>query len=283
MEDVLEVYQRPYDPLRPVVCIDETNKQLIKETRMPCEPGRPEKVDSVYVRNGVADVFMISEPLAGRRETVVTQTRTALDFAFYAGNPSEELVKYKPESCKQDFIIMVPQNAGWAELIEKCYGDKAKKVTRYAIKKEMNIFDVKKLQQAIDSFQSGYVLKKMEETEYNMCKKNTWANDLVSQYKNYKDYKNLGLGIAVLKDGELVAGASSYSRYDKGIEIEIDTQEDHRRKGLAYACGAKLILECLEEGLYPSWDAQNKWSAALAEKLGYHFSHEYVAYEIMGY
>ena len=283
MEDVLEVYQRPYDTLRPVVCIDETNKQLIKETRIPCEPGQPEKVDSVYVRNGVADVFMISEPLAGRRETVVTQTRTALDFAFYAGNPSEELVKYKPESCKQDFIIMVPQNAGWAELIEKCYGDKAKKVTRYAIKKEMNIFDVEKLQQAVDSLQSGYALKKMEEAEYNMCKKNTWANDLVSQYKDYKAYKNLGLGIAVLKDGELVAGASSYSRYDKGIEIEIDTQEDHRRKGLAYACGAKLILECLEEGLYPSWDAQNKWSVALAEKLGYHFSHEYVAYEIMGY
>ena len=63
MEDVLEIYQRPYDPLRPVVCIDETNKQLIKETRIPCEPGQPEKVDSVYVRNGVADVFMISEPL----------------------------------------------------------------------------------------------------------------------------------------------------------------------------------------------------------------------------
>lgn len=81
MEDVLEVYQRSYDPLRPVVCIDETNKQLIKETRIPCEPGRPEKLDSVYERNGVADVFMISEPLAGQRETVVTQTRTAVDFA----------------------------------------------------------------------------------------------------------------------------------------------------------------------------------------------------------
>ena len=70
---------------------------------------------------------------------------------------------------------------------------------------------------------------------------------------------------------------------DKGIEIEIDTREDHRRKGLAYACGAKLVLECLEKGLYPSWDAQNKWSVALAEKLGYHFSQEYVAYEIIGY
>ena len=75
MEDVLEVYQRPYDPLTPVVCIDETNKQLIQETRIPCEPGQPEKIDSEYVRNGVADVFMICEPLAGKRETVVTQTR----------------------------------------------------------------------------------------------------------------------------------------------------------------------------------------------------------------
>jgi hypothetical protein len=81
MEDVLGVYQRPYDPLHPVVCIDETNKQLIKETRIPCEPGQPEKVDSVYERNGVADLFMISEPLAGKREAIVTETRKAVDFA----------------------------------------------------------------------------------------------------------------------------------------------------------------------------------------------------------
>ena len=81
MEDVLDVYQRPYDPLNPVVCIDETNKQLIKETRIPCAPGQPEKVDSEYERNGVADIFMIFEPLAGKRETIVTETRTAVDFA----------------------------------------------------------------------------------------------------------------------------------------------------------------------------------------------------------
>ncbi len=81
MEGILEVYQRSYDPLRPVVCIDETSKQLIKEGRIPCEPGNPEKVDSVYVRNGVANVFMIAEPLAGWRETVVTETRNAVDFA----------------------------------------------------------------------------------------------------------------------------------------------------------------------------------------------------------
>jgi len=81
MEDVLDVYQRPYDPLNPVVCIDETNKQLIVETRIPCAPGQPEKLDYEYERNGVADVFMIFEPLAGKRETVVTGTRTGIDFA----------------------------------------------------------------------------------------------------------------------------------------------------------------------------------------------------------
>jgi hypothetical protein len=104
MEDVLEVYQRPYDPLLPVVCIDETNKQLIKETRILCEPGQPEKIDSVYVRNGVADVFMISEPLAGRRETVVTETRTAVDFAEILKHTSDILYPYAEK------IVLVTDN-----------------------------------------------------------------------------------------------------------------------------------------------------------------------------
>lgn len=205
------------------------------------------------------------------------------DFAFYAGKPDEELIRFKPENCRQDFIIMVPQNDAWAQLIETCYAEDARKVTRYAIKKEPDVFDTEKLERAVFKLPDGYELKRLEEAEYQLCKANGWANDLVSQYRDYETYKKLGLGAVVLKDGELVAGASSYSRYDKGIEIEIDTREDHRRKGLAYACGAKLILECLDKGLYPSWDAQNTWSVALAEKLGYHFSHEYVAYEIRGY
>ncbi len=104
MEDVLEAYQRPYDPLCPVVCIDETNKRLIKEERIPCEPGKPEKVDSVYVRNGVADVFMISEPLAGRRETVVAETRNAVDFA--------QILKYTSDVLypKTEKIVLVTDN-----------------------------------------------------------------------------------------------------------------------------------------------------------------------------
>ena len=104
----------------------------------------------------------------------------------------------------------------------------------------------------------------------------------MSQYTDFAQYDKYGLGAVVLKDGEIVSGASSYSGYIGGIESEIDTREDHRRRGLAAACGARLISECLRRGLYPSWDAQNLWSVALAKKLGYHFDYAYAAYEVTG-
>lgn len=83
MEDVLEVYHLPYDPDYPVVCMDESCKQMIGEVRepIPCEPGQPERIDDEYVRNGVAEIFMVVEPLAGRRHVTVTEHRTRKDWA----------------------------------------------------------------------------------------------------------------------------------------------------------------------------------------------------------
>lgn len=83
MEEVLEVYTRPYDPTRPVVCLDETSKQLVSETRtpLPAEPGQPERVDYEYERQGTANLFMAVEPLTGQRHVTVTDRRTAVEFA----------------------------------------------------------------------------------------------------------------------------------------------------------------------------------------------------------
>ena len=83
MEDVLDVYQRPYDPRRPQVCLDEASKQLIGETRraIPAAPGREVREDYEYVRNGTANLFMMFEPLAGRRHVEVTDRRTKKDWA----------------------------------------------------------------------------------------------------------------------------------------------------------------------------------------------------------
>jgi hypothetical protein len=83
MEDVLEVYHRPHDPACPVVCLDESSKQLVGETRLPipAKPGRPARYDYEYERNGTANLFMIFAPLEGRREVKVTDQHTAVDYA----------------------------------------------------------------------------------------------------------------------------------------------------------------------------------------------------------
>jgi len=83
MEDVLTLYHEPYDPLYPMVCFDETSKQLIQETRLPlpAEPGQVQRYDYEYERNGVRNLFLFLEPLAGWRHVQVTQRRTKKDWA----------------------------------------------------------------------------------------------------------------------------------------------------------------------------------------------------------
>ncbi|WP_130862700.1 GNAT family N-acetyltransferase [Bacilliculturomica massiliensis] len=202
------------------------------------------------------------------------------DFSFLAGTPDEEMLRFCPEWRSGKFAILVPQNSAWAEFIESSCGEQVRKVTRYALKKEPDVFDRGHLRRAAASLPASYTFRPVDEELYRRCLSEEWSRDLVSLYRDYGDYRSWGLGVAVMHGEELAAGASSYSSYQGGIEIEIDTRLDHRRKGLAFACGAKLILECLDRGLYPSWDAQNLWSLALAKKLGYHFEREYPAYEI---
>ena len=92
MEDVLEVYHLPYDPEYPVVCMDESSKQLIGEVRepIPGKPGRVRRIDDEYVRNGVAEIFIEVEPLAGRRHVTVTERRTRKDWAKQIKNMLDE-------------------------------------------------------------------------------------------------------------------------------------------------------------------------------------------------
>ena len=83
MEDVLDVYQRPADPRRPVVCLDETSRQVLADVRppLPPVPGRPARHDPEYVRGGVVNLFLVTEPLRGWRQVRVSERRTRLDWA----------------------------------------------------------------------------------------------------------------------------------------------------------------------------------------------------------
>jgi hypothetical protein len=105
MEDVLEVYQRPYDPQRPVVGVDEKPVQLLSEPRapLPCRPGKPRRRDHEYQREGVANIFCAFEPLGGRRRLQVRQRRTKGDWAHFI----QDLVGQYPEA---ERIVLVLDN-----------------------------------------------------------------------------------------------------------------------------------------------------------------------------
>lgn len=196
-------------------------------------------------------------------------------FGFLAGQPCLALI----EACRGQDMILVPQDQAWADMIETSYGEKARAFTRYATKKDTQ-FNREKLNQLQAKLSTDFQIQRIEEDLYELCLADAWSQDLVGNYDNYQHYRQSGLGFVVLHHGEVVAGASSYSTYQNGIEIEMDTHPDFRRQGLATAVAAKLILTCLDRGLYPSWDAHTKISLDLAEKLGYEFSHTYIAYEI---
>lgn len=219
------------------------------------------------------------------RPVVSEKQRAAMallgDFCFFAGMPDRDLVLHPRKMGGREFLIMVPQHEGWSHMIEEGYGKKAKAVSRYAFHKDMDAFDKEQLAKLAGSLGPDYEMELMGRELFEQCRAEGWSRDLVGQFAGYEDYEKKGIGVAILKDGALIAGASSYSRYKEGIEIEIDTKEEFRRRGLALACGARLILECLARGLYPSWDAQNPGSAALAKKLGYRPAGEYRAYEVL--
>ena len=173
---------------------------------------------------------------------------------------------------------MTPQNSEWAQLIERTYPD-ANRVTRYAFRKDTH-FDSESLKDNLKLLPEGYELRNIDEKIYDSCLGKPLFDEFVSCFESKEKYLQYGRGIVIIRDGEIVSGASSYSRYEKGIEIEVDTIETERRKHLALIACSALILRCLDEGLYPSWDAANMDSVNLAKKLGYELDHEYFAYEV---
>lgn len=194
------------------------------------------------------------------------------DFCFLAGQPAAELVLAAAPP------ILVPRDRGWEKLIRETLGPGVERHIRYAVRKEPGVFQAEQLRRLIGALPAQYRLERIGPALAGQLLRERWSRDLCAQFEGPEDFCRRGLGFAAVEGDWAVAGASSYTVYTGGMEIEIDTKPEYRRQGLAAACGARLILECMDQGLYPSWDAHDLRSLALTEKLGYHRDRPYPVY-----
>lgn len=200
-------------------------------------------------------------------------------FVFYAGNPdtgaAEEMLNNLP-----DYNLIIVDSDDWKKRIESVHSSRFEKFPRYRFEKDPGHLNRAHMQNLLSSIPEDYEIKKVDRDIAASASFNELSEDFVSQFDSIDDFLERGIGYAVLFEGKVVSAATSFSIYDDGLEIEIGTDPEYRRKGLAAITASALILDCLDNGLYPSWDAANAESAGLAKKLGYIFKETYDTYFI---
>lgn len=200
-------------------------------------------------------------------------------FVFYAGDPNskvaEELLYNLP-----NFTLVIVDSDDWKSRIESVHSSRIEKFQRYRFEKKPEHLDRTHIQNLLSSLPEGYEIKKVDKDIASGASFNELSEDFVSQFDSVDDFINRGVGYAVLHEGKVVSAATSFSIFDNGIEIEIATHPQYKRKGLATITASALILDCLDSGQYPSWDGANSESVELAKKLGYIFEESYDTYFI---
>ncbi|RNA70637.1 GNAT family N-acetyltransferase [Alteribacter keqinensis] len=200
-------------------------------------------------------------------------------FVFYAVNPNtkeaKELLYNLP-----DFTLAIVNSDDWKELIETVHYGAFEKFPRFSFHKNPDHLDQAHFQYLLSALPEGYEIKRVDK---NIAKESSFhelSEDFINQFDSIDDFINRRAGYAILNDGQVVSAATSFSIYDDGIEIEVASHPNHRRKGLATIVTSALILDCLKKGKYPSWDGANAESVELAKKLGYIFKESYDTYFI---
>lgn len=205
------------------------------------------------------------------------------DFLFLAAREVETarklLMAWKREHAGQ-YAIAAARDSALLALIPAVFAGEAEPTRRYAFHKGGEAFDRERLVRFAASAPAEVEVRPFDCEICRLAMQAPWSRSFCEQFRDEDDFMARGLGVAALHGGELVGGASSYVCFSGGIELQVETRQDMRRRGIALACCAGLILTCLDRGLYPSWDAANLESVALAERLGYRLAGPYDAWEL---
>ncbi len=206
------------------------------------------------------------------------------DFCYLLGNYNKDvktdILHIISDLCSGKIIHAEEQWEPVLSELEKKFPSSFRSFSRYALEGRMEWFDPELLRGFVAETETNYPVVRMNEEINRLALGQAWTQDFCSNFNSVQDFMEHGIGYVILQGGEIIAGASSYTYCEGMIEINVETKQEYRKKGLAKACASKLILECLDRKLYPRWDAANIASVALAEKLGYRFDREYVVYSI---
>ena len=227
------------------------------------------------------------EGCMGRVWRSASPARAALcevgDFLFLAGEAGPESdALVRAFAADGRYHILASKTPALHYQAGATLADLAQTGERYAFLKETDRFDTGRLAALSQTLPDGVSLRLFDEDLYHIALSREWSRDFVSLFPSAKDYLAHGLGVAALYNGELVGGASSYAWCRAGVEIELDSRLDFRRRGIGAACAARLVLECLRRGLLPSWDAASRESARLAQRLGFREAGAYPVWFLNG-
>lgn len=204
------------------------------------------------------------------------------DFLFLLGcvpNQVSNELKGLIETFGRNQIIVCEQPT-WENVILENFSDNNVSFKRYAFHWEPEIFDRRLLEEYAQTGEPSFEVLPFNIETAKKALGDHFTADYCMFFESPEAFIEKGLGYCIMENNSIIAGASSYSAYSGAIDITIGTDKAYRRKGLALKCASKLILDCLDRGIYPRWDAANLESVELAKKLGYRFKEAYLAYTI---
>ncbi|WP_225744464.1 GNAT family N-acetyltransferase [Marinilactibacillus sp. Marseille-P9653] len=200
-------------------------------------------------------------------------------FTFYAGDHTSPLAEEMLNNIKED-VLIITESEGWKQKLERIHVGAFEKYSRYRFEHSADYFDRNHLENLVAQLPEPYVVKRIDQDVVELPSLHQLSPDFTGNFESSEAFLDRGVGYVVLHEDKVVSGASSFSIFDEGIEIEVGTDPEYRRKGLATVVSAALMLDCLDHQLYPSWDAENIGSAKLAESLGYVMKEPYDTYYV---
>nr|WP_288826616.1 GNAT family N-acetyltransferase [uncultured Clostridium sp.] len=194
------------------------------------------------------------------------------------GEQALELKEILIKNCSQDFIT--PSDERWGEWLEETFSGSCRIMSRYAMRTDENYFSEEALANYLKSIPEGIRIKKIDSGLFEKAMDSEWSREICSNFETREDFIHYGSGFAALDGERLVSGCLAYEISEEMLVVKVATHKEYKCRGLALACSAGLILSCLKQKIFPTWDADNIPAAGLAEKLGYIFEKEYQVYRL---